>query len=114
MDIYNDYCEQGLDEEFSKEREDMHPIYGKGHYMAVKYYPGAYGTVGGVRINKNCEVLDPSGKPIVGLYSAGSDANTIYGDSYNFKLPGNTLGFAINSGRIAGTSMVEYIDNLED
>lgn len=114
IDTYNDYCEQGFDEEFAKERSDMHPIYGKGHYMAVKYYPGAYGTVGGVRINKNCEVLNPEGNPIVGLYSAGSDANTIYGDSYNFKLPGNTLGFAINSGRIAGTSITEFIESLEE
>ena len=89
----------------------MHPIYGKGHYMAVRYYPGAYGTVGGVRINRNCEVLDSNGEPIPGLYSAGSDANIIYGDSYNFKLPGNTMGFAINSGRIAGMSMAEYIEN---
>lgn len=110
LDTYNDYCERGLDEDFAKEQRDMHPIYGKGKYMALRFYPGAYGTVGGVRINRNCEVLDVNGTPIPGLYSAGSDANTIYGDSYNFKLPGNTMGFAINSGRIAGMSIAEYID----
>ena len=52
--------------------------------------------------------LDPA------LYSAGSDANTIYGDSYNFTLPGNTMGFAINSGRMAGESVAEYIRDCEE
>ena len=78
-----------------------------------KYYLAAYGTVGGVRINKYCEVLDENQMPIEGLYSAGSDANTIYGDSYNFTLPGNTMGFAINSGRMAGESVAEYIHDCE-
>jgi fumarate reductase flavoprotein subunit len=32
----------------------------------------------------------------------GTDACTIYGDSYNFCIPGNTMGFCLNSGRIAG------------
>lgn len=110
VDTYNDYCESGVDEDFAKEQRDMHPVYGKGHYMAIRFYPGAYGTIGGVRINRNCEVLDTNGHVIPGLYSAGSDANTIYGDSYNFKLPGNSMGFAINTGRIAGMSMTEYIE----
>ena len=81
--------------------------------VAGKFYLGAYGTIGGVRINKRCEVLDKDQKPIPGLYSAGSDANTIYGDSYNFTLPGNTMGFAVNSGRMAGESVMDYISNME-
>ena len=54
--------------------------------------------------------MDADLKPILGLYSAGSDANTIYGDSYNFTLCGNTMGFAINSGRMAGEAIADYID----
>jgi len=34
---------------------------------------------------------------IPGLYAAGVDACTIYGDSYVFVLPGNTMGFALNT-----------------
>ena len=67
-----------------------------------------------MRINKYCEVLNDEGYPIEGLYSAGSDANTIYGDSYNFTLPGNTMGFAVNTGRMAGESVAEYIADLEE
>lgn len=109
LDEYNAMCARGVDTRFHKPQRYLHPITGKGKYLVGKFYLGAYGTVGGVRINKYCEVLNADHQPIEGLYSAGSDANTIYGDSYNFTLPGNTMGFAINSGRMAGESIAAYI-----
>jgi len=109
LDEYNDCCDTGVDEQFHKPQKYLHPISGKGRYLVGKFYLGAYGTVGGVRINKYCEVLDANQNPIPGLYSAGSDANTICGDSYNFTLPGNTMGFAINSGRMAGERIADMI-----
>ena len=114
IDEYNEMCANGVDTKFHKPQKYLHPITGKGKYLVGKYYLAAYGTVGGVRINKYCEVLDKNHMPIEGLYSAGSDANTIYGDSYNFTLPGNTMGFAINSGRMAGESAAEYIRDCEE
>ena len=109
VDEYNDFCDFGVDEQFHKPQKYLHAITGKGKYIVGKFYLGAYGTVGGVRINKYCEVLDKDQNPIPGLFSAGSDANTIYGDSYNFTLPGNTMGFAINSGRMAGERVADVI-----
>lgn len=109
VDEYNDFCDFGVDEQFHKSQKYLHAITGKGKYIVGKFYLGAYGTVGGVRINKYCEVLDKDQNPIPGLFSAGSDANTIYGDSYNFTLPGNTMGFAINSGRMAGERVADVI-----
>ena len=89
----------------------LRPITGrKGGFIAVRFYIAAYGTIGGVRTNKLGEVLDANLEPIPGLYSAGSDCNTIYGDSYNFTLPGNTMGFALNSGRMAGEAIADYIN----
>ena len=114
IDNYNEYCECGVDSEFGKSAPDLKAITGKGKYMALKFQKGAYGTVGGVRINKYCEVLDNDSRPIPGLYSAGTDANTIYADSYNFKLPGNTMGFAINTGRMAANAMADYLDDQND
>lgn len=113
IDEYNEMCESGIDTKFHKPYQYLHPITGKGKYLVGKYYLAAYGTVGGVRINKYCEVLNADHMPIEGLYSAGSDANTIYGDSYNFTLPGNTMGFAINTGRMAGESAADYIADCE-
>lgn len=113
IDEYNEICESGVDTKFHKPYKYLHPITGKGKYLVGKYYLAAYETVGGVRINKYCEVLNANHMPIEGLYSADSDANTLYGDSYNFTLPGNTMGFAINTGRMAGESAADYIEDFE-
>lgn len=104
--LYNSYCETG-DEEFFKDKEYMRPIK-EAPFYAATIYPGGYGTVGGIRINENCEVLS-SFRPIPGLYAAGSDACNLYNDSYMFLLPGNSMGFAVNSGRIAGMEAAAYV-----
>lgn len=106
---YNGYCDRGQDTEFFKNPAYLHKLTGEGGYLVGKFYSGAYGTVGGVKIDENCQVLDDEDQAIPGLYSAGSDANTIYADSYNFTLPGNTMGFAVNSGRIAGLEAAKRI-----
>ena len=106
VEAYNRFCETG-DEEFFKKKEFMRPIVEPPFYAAT-IYPGGYGTVGGIRINENCEVLG-NFKPIPGLYAAGADACNLYNDSYMFLLPGNSMGFAVNSGRIAGMEAAEYV-----
>jgi fumarate reductase flavoprotein subunit len=98
---YNDMCDGGFDEVFEKDHRYLQPI-AKGPFYACRYFPSAYGTLGGIKINYKAEVLDDNCDAIPGLYAAGLDACTIYGDSYPFILPGNTMGFALNSGRIAG------------
>ena len=55
-------------------------------------------------------VLDMDYDPIPGLYAAGADACNIYDDSYMFLLPGNSMGFAVNTGRIAGMQAAEYVE----
>ena len=49
--------------------------------------------------------------PIPGLYAAGADSCNIYDDSYMFLLPGNSMGYAVNTGRIAGMEAAEYIED---
>ncbi|MFR0585881.1 FAD-dependent oxidoreductase [Lactobacillus porci] len=109
IDDYNSYCEHGQDTEFFKNPAYLHKLTGEDGFLVGKFYSGAYGTVGGVKIDENCQVLDDEDQAIPGLFSAGSDANTIYADSYNFTLPGNTMGFAVNSGRIAGLEAAKQI-----
>ena len=72
-------------------------------YYASGEWRGRWATEGGgVLINHNMEVMTDDYKVIPGLYCVGTDACTIYGDSYNYCIPGNTMGFCLNSGRIAG------------
>ena len=71
-------------------------------FFAARHFPSAYGSAGGLRINHRAEVLDDAWRAIEGLYAAGTDACSIYGDSYPFLFPGTSMGFALNTGRIAG------------
>lgn len=101
VEEYNQMCAEGYDSLFEKEREFMQPLE-KGPFYVCKQYIGAYGTLGGVLVNHNLEVMNDDYEVIPGLYCVGTDACTIYGDSYNYCIPGNTMGFCLNSGRIAG------------
>ncbi len=107
VESYNRFCAQGYDEEFNKEHRLLRPLKAPKYY-AAKFLPSAYGSLGGIKINHKTEVLDKKWNKIPGLYAGGTDANSIYGDSYPFILPGNTMGFALNSGRIAGENAAEY------
>ncbi|MCD5451432.1 FAD-binding protein [Lactobacillus delbrueckii] len=58
IDDYNSYCDHGQDREFFKNPDYLHKLTGEGGYLVGKFYSGAYGTVGGVKIDENCQVLD--------------------------------------------------------
>nr|WP_024835228.1 FAD-dependent oxidoreductase [Clostridium sp. 12(A)] len=107
IDNYNYFCDS-RDLEFYKDPKYLRPLF-KAPYYAAAIHPGGYGTVGGIRINENCEACDKEYQPVPGLYCAGADSCNIYDDSYMFLLPGNSMGYAVNTGRIAALSAVEYI-----
>lgn len=106
IEEYNEMCEAGFDEIFEKNRAYMQPIE-KGPFYCCRQNVGAYGTLGGVKINHKTQVLNEEAKVIPGLYCVGTDACNIFGDSYPFILSGNSMGFCLNSGRIAGENAAE-------
>ena len=112
VEEYNKACENGRDDMFHKSPEFLRPIKQPPFY-AAKYVPGGYGTLGGIKINYKTEVVTENCDTIPGLYAAGTDANSIYADSYIFIFPGNTMSFAINSGRISGENAAEYVKTLK-
>jgi fumarate reductase flavoprotein subunit len=109
VDEYNEMCDS-VDSWFFKDKRWMKPIK-KGPFYAGRLRPSGYGTLGGVLVNENCQALDKDYHAVPGLYVAGTDACNIYDDSYCFLLPGNTMGFAVNTGRIAGMEAAEYVQN---
>lgn len=111
VDEYNKVCETGRDEIFNKNPRYLKPVK-QPKFYAGRLFPRGYGTLGGIKINYKTEVLTQDHEVIPGLYAAGTDACAIYGDSYVFVLPGNTMGFAVNSGRIAGENAVEYVRTI--
>lgn len=108
---YNAAC-SASDELFFKPHTYMRPLVGPRFY-AAQHFPAGYGSLGGVGVNDKLEVLDVTGRKIPGLYSSGTDACNIFGDSYCFYMPGNTMGFAVNSGRMAGYNAVAFMDSEE-
>jgi fumarate reductase flavoprotein subunit len=109
---YNKACETGRDEIFHKNARYLRPVKQPPFY-AGKLAPSAYGSLGGIKINHRTEVVTKDFEPIPGLYAAGTDACSIYADSYVFMLCGNTMGFALNSGRIAGENAAEYVKSIK-
>jgi fumarate reductase flavoprotein subunit len=111
VEEYNEMCEAGYDEVFEKERHYMEPI-AKAPFYCCRQTVGAYGSLGGIKINHKMEVLDEDAHVIPGLYAVGTDACSIYGDTYPFTLPGNTMGFCVNSGRIAGENAAAKVSEF--
>ncbi len=112
VEEYNRCCENRHDDLFAKDPRYLWPLKGPKFY-AVKAHTVFLGTMGGIKINHNTEVLDKKDNVIPGLYATGFDAGGMYGDSYPINIAsGGSVGFAFNSGRIAGKSVLKYIEKL--
>ena len=112
VEEYNLFCEKKHDDLFAKDPRYLRPLEGPKFY-AVKAHTIFLGTMGGIKINHNTEVIDKQGNVIAGLYAVGFDAGGMYGDSYHISVAsGSSVGFAFNSGRIAGKSVLEYIKTI--
>jgi fumarate reductase flavoprotein subunit len=51
-------------------------------FYAVPVVPGATFTEGGIRVDRECRVLEPDGQPIPGLFAAGADVGAISNGGY--------------------------------
>lgn len=112
VEEYNRFCDKKHDDLFAKDPKYLNPLKGPKFY-AVKAHTIFLGTMGGIKINHNTEVIDKKEIVIPGLYAVGFDAGGMYGDSYHISVAsGSSVGFAFNSGRIAGKSVIKYINNV--
>lgn len=110
LEEYNRYCNQGHDEMFAKDPRFLKPLTGPKYY-AVRTRTLFLGTMGGIKINGNMEVVDKKDNVIGGLYAGGFDAAGMYGDSYCIEsTSGLSSSFALNSGRIAGKNALKYLE----
>jgi fumarate reductase flavoprotein subunit len=108
IDEYNVACDSGHDPLFAKDSEYLVPLR-TAPYYAVKSFVGYVETIGGIKINERMEVIDTQGRPVPGLYAGGVDTGGWEPETYNVLLSGSAVGFAFNSGRIAGENIVKYI-----
>lgn len=109
IDEYNRFCEQKHDDIFAKDPNHLQPVK-RPRFYAIKCCFTLTATLGGIKINEKTEVLNKRREVIAGLYATGSCAGGFYGDSYDMvNTTGGALGFAINTGRIAGENVLKYI-----
>jgi fumarate reductase flavoprotein subunit len=109
LEEYNEACKTGRDDAFNKNARYLRPV-NEPKFYAYKTTPFASGTPEGIKISRRFEVLTEDFDVIPGLYAAGTDvAGSIHGDCYPNVLPANNLGWALNSGRLAGENAFKYI-----
>ena len=102
---YNSLCANGTDEDFSKPAESMIAVE-KAPFYAVMCVPACSGSVGGLKINLNAQVLDENSSPIENLYAAGEVCNgDFFGDDYPIS---GSIDFGMTFGRIAGENAAEH------
>lgn len=70
IERYNKAADEGYDDDFFVKPEWLFPVR-KAPFYCVQPVASGYSTVGGIRINGKCEVLDTEMNPIKGLYAAG-------------------------------------------
>jgi fumarate reductase flavoprotein subunit len=105
---YNAAYDGQYDPIFDKDRMYLDPIK-KAPFYAARLGLAAFMTNGGIRINHKTEVLKEDRTVIPGLYAAGCSAGGILGDTYEVSTTGGSLSFAVNTGRIAGETVLQYL-----
>jgi fumarate reductase flavoprotein subunit len=107
IERYNGFADKRHDDEFAKNPKYLRPVK-SGPFYAIKSVASSLGTLGGIKANDKFQVVRQDETPIPGLYAAGNDVGGMYGDSYDLLMAGSTIGFAVNSGRIAAENAVRY------
>lgn len=110
VDAYNTCVDNKQDTMFEKTAEFLRPLK-EGPFYAFEVANGYFTTVGGLRVDKDTQVLDgETDLPIAGLYAGGCDAGGLQGDTYDVGvLAGSQASWAVNSGRIAADMAMKYL-----
>lgn len=113
IDEYNSFCEKGFDEIFTKDKEHLKALRQPPFY-AMQCGARVGETLGGIKVSERMEILDTEGSVITGVYAAGVIADGFVSEDYNMmQLGGTAMGFAVNSGRIAGRNAAKFTSSLK-
>lgn len=104
MNKYASMQEAGEDSEFG--RKSMEVPLTKAPFFAGLAKPAIHHTMGGVKINKETQVLKEDGSVIPGLYAAGEVVGGVHGGN---RLGGNAVADIVVFGRISGDNANEYV-----
>jgi fumarate reductase flavoprotein subunit len=108
IDEYNSCCDQNRDFIFGKDRRYFQRIETPEFY-AVQLKIHILITEGGIKINHRMEAIDNEYNVIPGLFAVGCCVAGLVGETYNLDTTGGSIGFACNSGRMAGESILKLL-----
>ena len=108
---YNAMCAAKKDSLLSKVPAFLTPVVA-GPFYLVEFQPGAWCTFGGVKVDDRLRALDKANKVIPGLYVAGLDAGSLYCSPY-YDVGGTASGLAMDSGKLAGAAMADYVSGTK-
>lgn len=97
---YNQMCEAKKDDLFGKSEYLLKPLYQEPFYV-FEYEPSAWCTLGGVKTDEFCRLLNSRQQVIDGIYVAGVDNGSCYTAPY-YDNEGAALGLALTTGIVAG------------
>lgn len=120
----NEYAKTGIDPEFGRGNNAYDLMFGdtsikpnpclgsidKAPFYAVPINLGDLGTKGGLKTDAKAQVLDVNDRPIPGLYSAGNNAGSPFGNLYPGA--GGTIGPAATFGFIAANEIAKQAQKL--
>lgn len=112
VERYNEMVESNNDTDYDKDEDSLLYPVDSGPFYAFDCRGVILGTIGGVRVSQNLEVIDQDSQPITGLYTGGSNAGGYYTGKGYPPYEGLASGFAWTSGRIAGETASEFVSSL--
>ena len=97
VDRWNSQCPDQKDTDFFRVPGSMVPINTPPYYF-IECWPIVTNTQGGPQFNTRCQIVDPFGESIPGLYKAG-ELGSFFGHLYTL---GGNLSECVIEGRVAG------------
>ena len=92
VDRYNEFCKNGVDEDFYKAPRLLAPVERGPFYAQPSNAPVLLIVCGGLRTNINMQVLDKRDNIIPGLYAAGTIVGDMFANIYSYLPSGINIG----------------------
>ena len=112
---YNEMCAAGKDTDWGRDADLMNPLdtppfFGMSTTTSKGRVSSGMVQMSGVLVNDNYQVRRPDDTIIHGLYAVGNTAGGRYAVQYHTVLAGNSVGFAITQGYVAGEHIAQFAD----
>ena len=107
VDEHNWLCDLHINDAWGSDADALQPIK-EGPFYAAKATPCVMGTVAGLEVNPQMQVVNSEGKEIENLYAAGE---LIFGNVFNqiYPMAGTGIDVAMTSGYLAGMNAGDAI-----